>query len=189
MFSPLSAMRKAQLLMLFICSIALTSCQEDLIEAPELSSPVPALSSGPGFHMPSQVCGSLTETIVYNPQYAVGSATIVNDEANLYALLQLNSGFFIDRVYAYFGDTDDLPISENKIVLEEFPFMAQVPGGSSNYTIQTGADGFGNCDEVVIALLISQRDMFGNTIQQNTVWLNGNSVYDGYARKFCKGTC
>lgn len=189
MLTPIFALRKAHLLLLSLSFVFLTGCQESLLPAPETTDLTPALSSGPGYTPPANACGSATGLIRYQGTTTVGNAEIMNDETDLYVLMSMNSGFFIEKVYAYLGDASNVPASNGQIALEELPYVISVSGGSPTYTLQASADGYGSCDEVVVALLISQRDMFGNIVQTNLVWLDGNSLYDGYSKKYCLGTC
>lgn len=175
------------LLILFV--IVLTSCEKESA-LPEPENTEINLQAQSGHILPDLQCGTpRTGYLTGNNGVILATAEILNSETNMYVLLTMNTGYFLESVSANFGVSADIPENNNIIVLEDFMFQDFLQEGASTYTVIYPSNSLPVCNDICLHANISQRNMFGQTISTQQSWLGTNPIHNGYFYKYCQSIC
>ncbi len=177
------------LLILLFTGAFLTSCQKEIVE-PVTDDYELSLQGRAGHIYPDQACGpSRTGTIADLSGNVYGSTEIMNDEVNVYVLISMHNGFFLESLFANFGTTADIPVDGNTMVMEDFMFQDYIQGGKTIYTVIFPTAALPVCNDVVLHANVSERNVFGQTLAIHDTWMGANPVYNGYFYKYCLARC
>ena len=173
----------------FVTCIFLTSCQKENFET-QASQTELNLQAQVGHVYPDQQCGaSRTGNLTGNNGLPLGTVEVLNSEANIFLVISMNQGYFLESLSANFGTTADIPESNGNMVLEDFMYMANLAEGAEKYTVVYPTTDLPICNDVVVNATVSQRNWFGQTIGTQTCWLGANPIHDGYFYKYCQSVC
>lgn len=119
-----------------------------------------------------------------------GTVEILNDASEIYMLLDMNPNYFIDAIYVYYGTNAGIPTnSVGEMLTEDFQFQAAVNGGAARYTVTYPTASLPACTDLVAVVMVSEKNLFGNTIANHALWLDGTAIYNGYSFKYCIDPC
>lgn len=176
------------LILLFIGAV-MTGCEKEIIE-PMTDTTELNLQARAGQVYPDQSCGpSRSGTLADESGNIYGAAEILNDEVNIYIVLTMHNGFFLESLFANFGTTADIPVDGTTMVMEDFMFQDYIQGGKTTYTVIFPTAALPVCNDVVLHANVSERNMFGQTVATHETWLGTNPVYNGYFYKYCLASC
>lgn len=163
----------------------LSGCEKEML-SPEEGTPEVALSAT---RAPIGHCGTIrTSNLVDAQAHALADVQVMNTDGEIYLLIDMHTGFFLDQVKVYFGKTAGLPTKGNQIQMEDFQFQANTHGKTA-FTIRQSVNGLPTCNDLVMWAQVSQRDMFGNVVGQQSVWLEGTPIYNGQYFEYCYQSC
>ncbi len=176
--------------LVLLCAVFFVGCEKELAEISSESTPTPLLASGVGSHAPDSHCGSTQSANLLHESTSEGSVQILNNSSDLYMVLDMNHGFFIDAVYAFYGESSNAPVdSEGNLSLEEFSFIASVGEGASSFTIQVPLSEISSCNDLMVAASVSQRNVFGQVTTSHMVWMDGTDFMNGFYLSSCVQSC
>ena len=180
------------LLVLFflLLGLSLTGCEKELIEPTTTDTISPALRSGIGHFRPDQQCGTSRFGELVSGSTVMGTVEILNDANDFYILMDMNPNIFLETVFVYFGTSSGIPTnSAGDILTEDFQFQAAIENGAAKYTVVHPVSGLPVCNDIVLAAVATERNVFGNVVATHNLWLDGTAIHNGYFFKYCVQTC
>lgn len=174
--------------LLLITALAF-GCEKEVI-TPDANIPTVLESGIEDLIRPDVQCGTSRFTDLKNNNGdQFGTIEILNDADNIYILIEMEHGKFLDAIQVYFGDQASIPNNGTNIQMEDFQFQAVTDRGATRYTVIMPHASLPNCSDIVLWAQASERNMFGNPISTNVTWMTGISIYDGSFFKYCLGSC
>lgn len=177
---------------LFLIAIAIGvttfGCEKEVFEP--ATNETPALQAAAGANYPDQQCGnSRTGSLIDDQGNSYGSVEVLNDEARIYLIIQMDNNYFVESVFANFGTTASIPVSNNEMVMEDFMVQEIISGGKTTYTVSFPTSALPVCNDVVLHASIAEKNFFGQTVATHQAWLGNNAIYDGFFFKYCLQVC
>jgi|GEM_PF-5203339 len=177
---------------LFLIAIAISTttfgCEKEIFEA--ANNETPTLQAAAGANYPDQQCGhSRNGTILDNQGNSYGNVEVLNDEARIYLIIQMDNNYFLESIFANFGTTASIPVDNNKMVMEDFMIQEIIPGGKTTYTVSFPTAALPVCNDIVLHTNIAEKNHFGQTVAQHDGWLGTHAIYDGFFFKYCLEVC
>lgn len=167
----------------------MTGCEKESV-APITDDYALSLQAKAGEIYPDQQCGSSRTGVLSDDSgNNCGTVEILNDEVNIYLVINMQQGYFLESLFANFGTTADIPVDDNEMVMEDFMYQEYISGGKTTYTVIFPTAALPVCNDVVLHANVSQRNIFGQTMGTHKTWLGANSIYDGYFYKYCLAQC
>lgn len=172
-----------------LCALFLTNCQKELDTLTADNTPTPALASGNGIFFPDQYCGASVSADLSHDNVQKGEVTLVNNNSDLYLAFQLNQGIFIEGIFAEFETASNAPTNaEGDLLLEEFDYTIAV-SGSSQYTLVVPLTSIPNCNDLLLSVTVSERNMFGQVTSTYQLWVDGTDYLNGFYLPHCIQSC
>lgn len=139
---------------------------------------------------PASQCGSSVFTTMKVGATTVGNVEIMNNDNQLYILLDMNAFKFIEQIKIFVGDINDMPLDSDGFVNKEaFPYQYILSNGSNDYTFMVPVSSLLTCNSVVVWTRVSTRNMMGNTTSTVDAWMNGAPIANTFATNYCLGAC
>jgi len=166
-------------------------CEKEIQTISEESTPTLLLESGAGDFTPDSYCGTAQSVSLLHKGASKGSVSILNTSTDLYLVLDMNQGVFLESIFAQFGPASNAPLdASGNLALEEFDFQVAVSGsGSSLYTIQVPTSEIANCNDILLSAMVSERNHFGQVTSSYQVWIDGTDHLDGFYHAYCTQVC
>lgn len=178
-----------KLLSLLLITALAFGCEKEVI-TPDATIPTVAESGIEDLIRPDVQCGTSRITELKNNSGDLfGNIEILNDADNIYILIEMEHGKFLDAIQVYFGDQASIPNDGTNILMEDFQFQAVTNRGATRYTVIMPHASLPSCSDIVLWAQSSERNMFGNPISTEVTWMTGINIYDGSFFKYCLGTC
>ncbi|MEM1000702.1 MAG: hypothetical protein AAGN35_26850 [Bacteroidota bacterium] len=178
---------------LIVCALlaVLTYRCEKEIVTPEQNLIVPALSGSEDLIRPDFPCGASEFTDLKDDLgNSYGDVEILNDQDNVYLLIEMEQGKFLDVVQVFFGTQTQIPNDGNgSILMENAQFQSVITRGASLYTVAFPLNGLPTCTDIVFRAQVSEKNVFGQNTNTTTAWLTGIPVMNGNYFKYCHGAC
>lgn len=169
------------------------SCQKEVIRpASDNNTPEISASTGhEGHYRPAVQCGASVFTdFIDNAATGYGSIEVLNDNKNLYVLVDMNHGWLLQSAMIFADNSANLPKAYGgTIEIEEFPFQFMHTRQVSEFTYSIPLSSINTCSDITIYAQAVQLDFFGNVQNTATLWADGTSVLDGFTFQYCAGTC
>jgi hypothetical protein len=184
-------MRTIKAISYLVCLAALSwGCQGETV-APKLSADAGAQSSLEGIQRPDNPCGSSTFTSFLDVNNNnIGSIEVLNTESELFLLVDMNTGWLLQSVKIFAGNSTDLPKSGvGSIQLEEFPYQYALSRAQDKSTFRFGTASLPACYGIAVCGQAVQINMFGGVTNSRQIWVSGTPVLDGRMFSYCNGVC
>lgn len=181
----------SQLFVLMIIFTFAFGCEKEIITPEQTHSPTIAFSGVEDLIRPDVQCGtSRFSDLKTDTGTPFGTVEILNDADNLYMLIDMEQGKFLNATQVFFGTSSAIPTDGNgNMLMEDFQVQTIVARGASRYTIIVPKSSMPNCPDIVMWAQASEKNMFGQTTNTSEVWMTGIPIYDGSFYKYCMGAC
>ena len=175
---------------LLLVAILAFSCEKEVITPADQNTPRIELSEHEQLKRPDAQCGSSQfEDLRNHADQLVGSVEILNDETQLYILIDMEFGQHLDHVKAFLGSAAGIEVyGDGDLNMEEFQFQ-NLMNGAHRYTIQLPLGSLSGSQDLVLFTQVSQRDFFGNVTSTSDAYLDGLTIGNGEYVKYSIGTC
>ncbi len=176
-------------LLLLLFAITLTSCEKESFQIASTESEL-NLQAKIGHVLPDMQCGTSSHDSIRGTNGVVlGTVEILNSENNIHILITMNTGFFLESVFANFGESSNIPVNNNTMVLEDFMFQDYIEEGATEYTVVYPTNALPACNDIVLYANVAERNWFGQTISTQDSWIGTNVFADGFFNKYCLESC
>lgn len=180
---------KNLLVLLAIATITF-SCSKELDDVRQDNTNI-QLSGHEGHLRPDVQCGTSRYTDIEDSEGNVlGSVEILNGSDQIFVLIDMNHGQFLDQLKVFFGTAASIPLDQSgNMLFEEFQFQTVIANGSSQYSVVMPIGSLPTCADIVIWSQVSQRNMFGQVTSQEEAWGAGIPIHNGQFYKYCVSSC
>ena len=120
----------------------------------------------------------------------MGNAEILNDTKDLYIQSELSHGWIITNVKAYAGKLSQMPLTAaGNPDVEKFPIKPFFTRNTNIASVRIPLQNLPACYDVCVFIQIVEIDLFGNILNDDAIWLQGNAIGNGMSLPHCTNVC
>ena len=181
-------MLKITTLFAVLSLLVFSSCEKEII-LPETAQPTTEAIFG--LNNPANPCG-VTEYANYvtGSGTTLGNAEILNNSKDLYIQTELSHGWVITGIKAFAGKLSQMPLTAaGNPNVEAFPIKPYFSRNTNIASVRIPLQNLPACYDVCVFVQIAELDLFGNILNDDSVWLQGNAIGNGMTLPHCTHVC